>query len=85
MRYIFLIIGIIAVYSIGFFMGYARQIHSKTFGWLRIDKKRNRFRLEMNEALDIDNLPDTPKYVFLKVDPTADLPSRKENEDLSEM
>lgn len=84
MRYIFLIIGLIVVYFIGYLMGYAKQIHAKTFGWLQIDKTRNRFRFELNDALDFDNLPDNPKYVFLRVDPTAVL-GRKENDDFNEM
>lgn len=84
-HYILLAIGIVIIYWIGFLIGYGKQIHAKTFGWLRIDRKRNRFRFELNNALDLDNLPDNPKYVFLRVDPTADLPPRKESNDLNEM
>lgn len=78
---LFLLIG----YGIGFMRGALRTVHSDTFGWLRIDKKRDRFRLELNDAIDLDRLPDTKQYVLLEIDPTADLPVRKENTDYNEM
>lgn len=85
MNYILICCIVVLTYLIGFFTGYGKQIHAKTFGWLRIDKKRDRFKLELNDVLDLDKLPDSPKYVFLKVDPTANLPFRKESNDLDEM
>ena len=85
MNYFLIALALVITYCIGFLSGYGRQIRAKTFGWLHIDKKRNRFRFELNNALDLDKLPDNPKYVFLKVNPNADLVTRKESNDLNEM
>ena len=65
-----------------FLLGYALrdwQIKStKCFGELMFDKKRNRFRMCLGDALDLDNLPKTTKWVLLKVNPNADLPDSQE-------
>lgn len=85
MEYIFCFLGTLVTFAIGYLTGRSIQIKAKTYGWLLIDKKRDRFKLELNNVLDLDNLPKSKTYLVLHVDPTADLPPRKENSLLNEM
>jgi len=85
MEYLLSILGILIAYAFGYFTGRNIRIKAKTYGWLLIDKKRDRFKLELNNVLDLDNLPKSKTYLVLHVDPTADLAPRKENSLLNEM
>ena len=85
MKYLILFLVLSFVFVSGFVAGKNLKIRERTFGWLRIDRRNERFRLEMNDALDLDALPDKYDYVILYVDPNAELPFRNQSNDLDEM
>lgn len=85
MYYFLYFLLLLGAFAMGFTVGKDKQLKKKTFGWLRIDKKTDRVRLELNNAIDLDELSDKYDYVILYVDPTADLPLRNQNNDPNEM